>query len=109
MGMTIKATLLTSKMMQALCLLISGIFCMRLMDLFVFPLHVQQVFFWSELKTPQWKVVLHREAQNRRIMANTIDDFIDTRKVVSGLATPMEFAKLENDRTLVGAIKLNRE
>jgi hypothetical protein len=42
-------------------------------------------------------------------MANTIDDFIDTRKVVSGLATPMEFAKLENDRTLVGAIKLNRE
>jgi hypothetical protein len=42
-------------------------------------------------------------------MANTLDDFIDTHKVVLGLATPMEFAKLESDRTLVRTIKLNRE
>ncbi len=42
-------------------------------------------------------------------MANTLDDFIDIHKVVLGLATPMEFAKLESDRTLVGAIKLNKE
>jgi hypothetical protein len=42
-------------------------------------------------------------------MANTLDDFIDTHKVVLGLATPMEFAKLESDRTLVCTIKLNRE
>lgn len=42
-------------------------------------------------------------------MANTLDDFIDTHKVVSGLATLVEFAKLESDRTLVGAIKLYRE
>jgi hypothetical protein len=42
-------------------------------------------------------------------MANTLDDFIDTHKVVLGLATPMEFAKLESDRTFVCTIKLNRE
>jgi hypothetical protein len=42
-------------------------------------------------------------------MANTLDDFIDIHKVVSRLATPMDFAKLESDRTLVGAIKLNGE
>jgi hypothetical protein len=42
-------------------------------------------------------------------MANTLDDFIDTHKVVLGLATPMEFAKLESDKTLVGVIKLNKE
>jgi hypothetical protein len=42
-------------------------------------------------------------------MANILDDFIDTRKVVLELATPMEFAKLESGKTLVGAIKLNRE
>jgi hypothetical protein len=42
-------------------------------------------------------------------MENTLDDFIDIHKVFSGLATPMEFTKVESDRTLVGAIKLNRE
>jgi hypothetical protein len=42
-------------------------------------------------------------------MANTLDDFIDTHKVVLELAIPKGFAKLESDRTLGGAIKLNKE
>jgi hypothetical protein len=42
-------------------------------------------------------------------MASTLDDFIDTHKVVLGLTTPMGFGKLESDRTMVGAIKLNKE
>ncbi len=75
----------------------------------MFPSHVQQVFFWSEPKTPRQKIVLHREPRSRHVMANTLNDFIDIHKVFLGLATPIEFAKLESDRTLVGAIKLNRE
>jgi hypothetical protein len=57
------------------------------------------VFFWNESKIPWWKIVLHKAPQSRRIVANTLDDFVDTHRVVSMFATPMEFTKMESDRT----------
>jgi len=45
-----------------------------------------------KLKTPWWKVVFHREPWNQHTMANTLDEFIDTHRIVSMFVAPMEFA-----------------
>jgi hypothetical protein len=42
-------------------------------------------------------------------VASTYDDLVDTHGVVSRLEVPSEFADLKNNRTLAGAIKLNKE
>jgi hypothetical protein len=76
---------------------------------FVFPTQVQQVFFWSQPKTPWWKVVLWREPISCQVVVDTFDDCIDTRGVVSRLETPLEFLDLGSGRALVGAIELSRK
>jgi hypothetical protein len=40
---------------------------------------------------------------------DTYDDCIDTHGIVSKLEVPLEFLDLNNNRTLVGVIELNRE
>jgi hypothetical protein len=45
---------------------------------FVFRTQVQQVFFWNELKTPWWKVVLGREPRSCWVVVDICDDCIDT-------------------------------
>jgi hypothetical protein len=67
------------------------------------------VFFWSEPKTPWWKVVLGREPKSQQVVADTYDDNIETYGVVSRLKAPLDFSDLETSKTLVGAIELNRE
>jgi hypothetical protein len=56
-----------------------------------------------------WKVVFHKKPRNRKVATNTFDDYIDTHDVVSGLEPPLEFLDMKSNKTLVGAIKLNRE
>lgn len=75
------------------------------MNPFVFPSQVQHVFLWSEPKTPWWKVILHREPKNQRVMANTYDDYIDTHGVVFGLEAPLDFLDFNSNKTLVGVIE----
>jgi hypothetical protein len=41
-------------------------------------------------------------------MANTFDGYIEAH-VVCGLEPPLEFANINNSRTLVGVTELNRE
>jgi hypothetical protein len=67
------------------------------------------VFFWSEPKTPWWKVVLGREPRSRRVVANTYDDNIETNVVVSWFKAPLDFPDSKSNKTLVGAIELNRK
>jgi hypothetical protein len=40
---------------------------------------------------------------------DTYDDYIDTHGIVSKLEVPLEFLDLNNSRTLVNVIELNRE
>jgi hypothetical protein len=76
---------------------------------FVFPSQVQQVFFWSEPKTPWWKVVFHKKPKSWQVVANTCDDCIDMRGGVVGFEVLLEFVDLNINKVLVGAIELNRE
>jgi hypothetical protein len=66
------------------------------------------VFFWSEPKTPWWKVVFKKEPRSRQVGVDTYDDNIETCAVVFGLKTPLDFSDLETSKTLVGAIELNK-
>jgi hypothetical protein len=75
----------------------------------VFPAQVQQVFSWSEPKTPWWKVVFGREPKSHWVVVDTYDDYIDTQGVVSGLEAPLEFLDLDSDRALIGVTKLSRK
>lgn len=42
-------------------------------------------------------------------MVNTFDDCIDTHAIVLGLEPLSEFPNIDNSKTLVGAIELNRK
>jgi hypothetical protein len=53
--------------------------------------------------------VLGREPKSCRVIANTYDDCIDARDVVSRLEVPLEFLDLDNISVLVGVIELNRK
>jgi hypothetical protein len=76
---------------------------------FCFPFTSSTCVFRSEPKIPLWKVVFHKKPRNRKVATNTFDDYIDTHDVVSGLEPPLEFLDMKSNKTLVGAIKLNRE
>jgi hypothetical protein len=65
------------------------------------------VLFWSEPKSPWWKVVLGRELRNHQVIANTYDDYIDARNVK--LETLLELSDLDNTSVLIGTIELNKE
>jgi hypothetical protein len=52
------------------------------------------VFFWSEPKTPWWKVVLGKEPKTRQVVADTYDDNIETCGVVYGLKAPLTVSDL---------------
>ncbi len=76
---------------------------------FVFSSQVQQVFFWSDTKTPFWKVVFHKEPRNQQVMANMYDGCLETHGSSFGLEAPLDFVDVDKNRTLVGAIELSRE
>ncbi len=67
------------------------------------------MFFWSEPKTPWWKVVFGREPKSQQIITDTYDDYVEMHDVVYGLEAPLDFLHLKSSRALVGVIKLNRE
>jgi hypothetical protein len=76
---------------------------------FVFPAQVQQVFFWSEPKTPWWKVVLGKKPRSCWVVVDICNDCIDTQGVVFGLEALLKFLDLDSGRALVGVIELSRK
>jgi hypothetical protein len=62
---------------------------------FVFLSQVQHVFFWNQLKTPWWKVVLGRELRSRWVVVDMYDDCIEMCSVVFGLEAPLDFLDLK--------------
>jgi hypothetical protein len=92
MGLTIEATPPTNEMMLGFL----ANFCHILHEFnepFFFPAKVQQVFFWSEPKTPCWKVVLRREPRSCWVVVDTCDDCIDIPGVVLRLESLRENSK----------------
>ncbi len=76
---------------------------------FVFLSQVQQVFFWSDTKTPFWKIILHKEPSSQQVMANMYDGCLETHRKAFGLEIPLDFVDVDRNRTLVYAIELSRE
>jgi hypothetical protein len=52
---------------------------------FVFPSQVQQVFHSNDYSNPWWKVILHKEPQNKCMFLNTYDEYISTNEYGSVL------------------------
>jgi hypothetical protein len=52
---------------------------------FIFPFQTTHVFFFDEIKKPSWKVVLWKEAQSRKKVAN-----IENDAFLSPLWNPLE-------------------
>jgi hypothetical protein len=67
------------------------------------------VFFKNDQKTLGWKIVLRKEPKSWWVVVDTYDDCIHTHGIVSKLEVPLEFWDLNNNRTIVGVIELNRK
>jgi len=75
---------------------------------FVFPSQVQQVFYVDEPSTPWWKVVLHKEARSKRIVAENSEEIGTPIDNVIGTEVPLIIQEVLSNTTLVGAIELTR-
>jgi hypothetical protein len=73
---------------------------------FVFPSQVQQVFYANEPSTPWWKVVLHKEARSKRIIAENSEEIGTPIDNVIGTKVPLIIPEVLSNTTLVGAIEL---
>jgi hypothetical protein len=47
---------------------------------FVFPSHVQQVFYYDDYSNPWWKLILHKEPWNKRMFLDTDGEYISTNE-----------------------------
>ncbi|CAK9271840.1 unnamed protein product [Sphagnum jensenii] len=73
---------------------------------FVFPSQVQQVFYADEPNTPWWKVVLHKEARSKRIVAENSEEIGTPIDNVIGIEVPFIIPEVLSNTTFVGAIEL---
>jgi hypothetical protein len=56
---------------------------------FVFPSQVQQVFYGNEPSTPWWKAVLHKEAWSKRIVVKNNEEICSPIDNVIGTKVPL--------------------
>ncbi len=73
---------------------------------FVFPSQVQQVFYADEPNTLWWKVVLHKDARFKRIIAENNEEIGTPIDNVIGTKVPLIISEVLSNTTLVGAIEL---
>jgi hypothetical protein len=52
-------------------------------DSFVFPIHVEQVFFVDEVEKPDWKIVLLKDPKDTRV-ASEVDDRPELQYLTTG-------------------------
>jgi hypothetical protein len=75
---------------------------------FVFPSQVQQVFYANEPNTPWWKVVIHKEARFKHIVVENREEISTPIDNVIGIEVPFIIPEVLSNATLVGAIELTR-
>jgi hypothetical protein len=73
---------------------------------FMFPSQVQQVFYADEPNTPWWKVVFHKEARFKRIVVENIEEISTPIDNVIGTEVPLIIPEVLSNTTFVGAIEL---
>ncbi len=73
---------------------------------FVFPSQVQQVFYANEPSTPWWKVVLHKEARYKCIVAKNSEEISTPIDDVIGTKVPFIIPEVLSNTALIGAIEL---
>ncbi len=47
---------------------------------FVFPSHVQQVFYFDDYFNPWWKVILYKESWNKHVFLDSCGEYISTNE-----------------------------
>jgi len=75
---------------------------------FVFTSQVQQVFYVDELNISRWKVVLHKEARSKRIVAENSEEINTHIDNVIGIEVALIILEVLSNTTFVGAIGLTR-
>jgi hypothetical protein len=74
---------------------------------FIFAAQATQVFYSDDPHKLGWKVVLRKEAQAKREVAENADAFITTSVETRGLTAPAQIPPLPTTPSLVGAIQLS--
>jgi hypothetical protein len=80
----------------------------KVIEPFVFPSQVRQVFYAHELNIPWWKVVFHKEARSKRIIVENNEEINIPIDNVIGTEVLFIILEVLNNITLVGAIELTR-
>jgi hypothetical protein len=80
----------------------------KVIEPFVFPSQVQQIFYVDEPNTSWWKVVLHKEARSKRIIVENSEEISSLIDNVIGTKVPLIIPEVLSNSTLVGAIELTR-
>jgi hypothetical protein len=75
---------------------------------FVFPSQMQQVFYADEPNTPWWKVILHKKARSKRIIAENNEEINTPIDNVIGTEMPLIIPKVLSNIAFIGAIELIR-
>jgi hypothetical protein len=73
---------------------------------FVFPSQMQQVFYANEPSTTWWKVVFHKEARSKHIIAENNEEISIPINKVIGIEVPFIIPEVLNNIIFVGAIEL---
>jgi hypothetical protein len=74
---------------------------------FIFPSQVTQMFFFYALKKLGWQVVLWKEARFRKKVTNMKKLFITTTMETNGLSAPITLPPTLNIASLIGAMELS--
>jgi len=78
-------------------------------ETFVLPSQVQQVCYFNDSSNPWWKVILHKEPQNKHVFLDTYWEYISTNKYGSVLDAQGAMPNALTTPSNVGAIFLSRE
>jgi hypothetical protein len=77
----------------------------RVDEPYVFPAHVQHVFYADDLNMLGWKVVLHKEPRSKHILVFDSDEVTMLDNLIE-VDVPLKIPKILRNITLVGAIEL---
>jgi len=77
----------------------------RVDELYVFPTHVQQVFYVDDPNMSRWKVVFHKELRSKHILVSNSDEVTMLDNLI-GVDVLLEIPKLPRDVAFIGAIEL---
>jgi len=73
---------------------------------FVFPIQMQQVFYYEKLNMPWYKVVLHKEPHYRHVVTKAKEEQLVVEDNVIGVEVPIKIPNVPRNMAMVGTIEL---